>query len=169
VWTTVVEYHNTAYGRYFLTASAPDIDALDSSRIAGWTRTGQTLQAFDRGQGSVVPVCRYSYPTGDIGSHFFSASAEECAAVGVQVPGALLETASAFYVAMPDQVTGACPRNVTVGIVTYETSVPIYRVWDAVRGSEHRYTRDRALRDQWVAEGWKPEGYGPDAVAMCGI
>lgn len=168
VWVNVVEYHNATYGRYFLTASAPDIDALDSGRIAGWKRTGESLLTFDRGPGVVVSVCRYYYPTGDIGSHFFSASAEECASVGAQVQGAQLETAAAFYVALPDKVTGACPGNVTVGIVTYVKTEPIYRVWDAVGGFEHRYTHVRALRDQWVAEGWKAEGYGPDAVAMCG-
>jgi hypothetical protein len=169
VWLRVVEYHNATYGRYFLTASAPDIDALDSGRIAGWKRTGESLGAFVRGQDSVVPVCRYYYPTGDIGSHFFSASAEECAAVGAQVFEAQLETAGAFYVALPDKATGACPGNVRVGIVTYVTTDPIYRVWDAAGGSEHRYTHNRALRDQWVVEGWKAEGYGTDAVAMCGI
>jgi hypothetical protein len=168
VWVNVVEYHNATYGRNFLTASAPDIDALDSGRIAGWERTGQSFTAFDRGQGVAVPVCRYYYPTADIGSHFFSASGDECAAVAAQLAGAQLETAAAFYAVLPDTVTGACPHNVTVGIVTYVTTDPVYRVWDPIGGAEHRYTTDRALRDQWVAEGWKAEGYGRDAVAMCG-
>jgi hypothetical protein len=169
-WVSVVEYHNATYGRYFVTASAPDIDALDSGRIAGWKRTGQSLSAFDGGRGSaLVPVCRYYYPTGDIGSHFFSASEEECTAVAAQVAGAVLETAAAFYIVLPDRVTGACPDRFTIGIGTYGSVEPIYRVWDATGGFEHRYTSDRALRDRWVAEGWTAEGYGPDAVVMCGI
>ena len=41
----IYEYYNAALDRYFMTGMQPDIDALDSGRIPGWTRTGQVLIA----------------------------------------------------------------------------------------------------------------------------
>src|SRR3954466_3000275 len=43
---TVVEYYNAALDHYFISPLQPDIDALDSGRLAGWARTGQSFQAF---------------------------------------------------------------------------------------------------------------------------
>ena len=41
-----VEYYNAALDHYFTSALAPDIDALDSGRIGGWTRTGLSFNVF---------------------------------------------------------------------------------------------------------------------------
>ena len=42
---TVVEYRHAALDRYFLTANAVEIDALDAGSLAGSTRTGVTFRA----------------------------------------------------------------------------------------------------------------------------
>ena len=59
---TVVEFFNPALDHFFISALQPDIEALDSGRIAGWVRTGKTFHAYD-GAGTVPPgaspVCRF--------------------------------------------------------------------------------------------------------------
>src|SRR5438046_625373 len=46
---TAVEFYNAALDHYFVSALEPDIDALDSGRIAGWYRTGQTFRVYASG------------------------------------------------------------------------------------------------------------------------
>jgi hypothetical protein len=60
-------------------------------------------------------------------------------------------------VALPDPGTGTCAPG----------QIAVYRVWNARRDSNHRYTTQVAIRDAMVARGGIAEGYGPDAVAMC--
>jgi len=139
-----------------------EIDALDSGRVAGWTRTGKSFAVFPSlaaGNGTANPVCRILIPP-PTNSHFFSASPSECAAALASFPGLQKETDNAYYIALP--VTsgpniGACPTG----------TIPVYRVF---RKGNHRYTTDRAIRDQMVAisgPGEGAEGYGPDLVIMC--
>ena len=78
---SVLEYYSASLDHFFYTASAPDIDALDSGRFIGWERTGYTFRVqasttvFGQPLG-VQPVCRFYIPP-DLGdSHFFSASSE---------------------------------------------------------------------------------------------
>ena len=162
---TVIEYYNVALDHYFITSLQPDIDALDSGHFFGWSRTGLTFQAFaDQASGGagVSPVCRfYIPPPGD--SHFFSASPAECAAVLAKIPtdpnyhGFVYETPNAFYIAVPDMATGACPAG----------TIPVYRLWNQRADSNHRYTADPAAKALMLAKGYVAEGYGPDAVIMC--
>ena len=98
------------------------------------------------------PVCRYYFPS--TGAHFFSASPAECAAVNV--PGAILETASAFYVDLPD-ASGACPVNTR----------PVYRLFDGKADLGHRYTNSATIRDQMIAQGYILEGSGASGANMC--
>ena len=42
----VIEYYNAALDHYFISASQPDLDALDSGRISGWKRTGHSFPAW---------------------------------------------------------------------------------------------------------------------------
>lgn len=162
------EYLGLTYGRYFLTASAPDVDVLDSGRIAGWTRTGQSLFAFDRGQGTVIPVGRYYYPTGDIGSHFFSASPDECSEVAQKHPEFVLETSAAFHIVLPDAVPGECPPDIAVPASAI-VFIPIYRLWNNRPDTNHRYTMWPSERADMISKGWVSEGYGPMGVAMCAL
>ena len=155
-----VEFYNAALDHYFVSALAPDIDALESGRLAGWTATAKSFRVFatqaDGGAG-VNPVCRYYIPPPFGDSHFFSASPAECTATGAKFPQFSFESPSVFYVALPDTTTGACPAGTT----------PVYRVWNQRADSNHRYTSDRALRDQMLTMGYVAEGYGPDQVIMC--
>jgi hypothetical protein len=79
VETRAVEYYSAAIDHYFVTASAADIDALDSGRSPGWERTHNTFGVV----GSPLayppmtqPVCRFYIPLGNL--HFLSASRDEC-------------------------------------------------------------------------------------------
>jgi len=81
---TSIEFYNAALDHYFISDLAPDIDALDSGRIAGWTRTGESFRVFATqatGGAGVNPVCRFYIPPAHGNSHFFSASPAECAAI----------------------------------------------------------------------------------------
>jgi hypothetical protein len=162
---TVIEYYHPALDHYFITSLQADIDALDSGHFFGWSRTGLTFQAFaDPASGGpgTNPVCRFYIPP-PADSHFFSASPAECAAVLAKIAtdpnyrSFELETSSAFYIALPDTATGACPAG----------TMPVYRLWNQRADSNHRYTADPATKAQMLAKGYFAEGYGPDAVIMC--
>jgi hypothetical protein len=162
----VIEYYNPSLDHYFMSASQPDLDALDSDRIPGWQRTGYSFDAritryldefASPPLSQLVDVCRIYIPPADGSSHFFTASAAECAAALARYPEFLLETTTAFLATLPDPETGACPQN----------SYPVYRVWNGRADSNHRYTAAIDIRDQMKAGGYIAEGYGPDAVAMC--
>jgi BNR repeat-like domain/Repeat of unknown function (DUF5648) len=163
---TVVDFYNAALDHYFISPLAPDIEALDSGRLPGWARTGRTFAAWPSNLGippSASPVCRFYIPPQKGDSHFFSASPAECADVAQRIltdpnyAGFIQETATAFYIGLPDVATGACPAGM----------VPVYRLWNQRVDSNHLYTIVRAVRDQAVAAGYAAEGYGPDPVAMC--
>ncbi|MEO8536097.1 MAG: sialidase family protein [Betaproteobacteria bacterium] len=164
---TVVEYYNPTLDHYFITLIAAEIDALDSGRIAGWGRTGLVFDAYataaDAGAAPVSPVCRFYIPPAHGDSHFLSASPAECADVRARIgtdpnfSGYIEETPAAFYIALPDTKTGACPGG----------TAPVFRLWNQRADSNHRYTADAATRDAMIARGYVPEGYGPLGVAMC--
>ena len=78
---TVIEFYNMALDHYFISPLAPDIDALDSGRLAGWVRTGFTFKANPAAAAGVNPVCRFYIPPQKGDSHFFTASPAECADV----------------------------------------------------------------------------------------
>ena len=116
---------------------------------------------YDSPTAGASPVCRYYRTPGFGDSHFYSASASECAAVSAnpqQYPGWTLETSSAFYIALPDTTSGACAAG----------TVPVWRFFNQTT-TNHRYTTDHTVRDDMRAAPatWLPEGYGPDSVIMC--
>ena len=163
---SVVEYYNSSLDHYFISALEPDIDALDSGRIAGWSRTGRTFKVYPSqasGGAGVNPVCRFYIPPQHGNSHFFSASPDECAAIlqktatDPNYSGYVYESPNVFFVALPDITTGACPIG----------TIPVYRLWNQRADSNHRYTADPAIKALMIAKGYVAEGYGPDAVIMC--
>ena len=162
---TVVEFYNASLDHYFISSLAADIDALDSGRIPGWMRTGYTFVASDTPGPGLNAVCRYLIPPQHGDSHFFSASPDECAAVAQKVAtdpnysGYILETSAAFYIALPDIVSGTCPAG----------TVAVFRLWNRRVDSNHRYTADANVRARMLAAGYLPEGYGPQGVAMCAV
>jgi hypothetical protein len=154
-----VEYYNPELDHYFVSSMEDEIEALDSGDLAGWYRTGSSLDVYARGAEDGNPVCRFYLPPDYGDSHFYSATPTECAQVAQKFPRFAFETTEVFRVDTPDLQTGQCPQN----------TVPIYRLWNNRADSNHRYTSDRATRDAMVAQGYIPEGYGPDPVIMCGV
>jgi serine protease len=153
----VIEYYWAAKDHYFITANRAEIAALDASPPGGWTRTGQSFGAYAQATGVSSRVCRFYIPPPFGDSHYFSASADECAAVQVKFPALLEETTQAFYSDLPDLVTGACPAG----------TMPVYRLYNNRADVNHRYTTSLAIRSQMLARGYISEGYGLTGVAMC--
>jgi len=182
----VIEYYNAALDHYFITASAPDIDAIESGRMAGWTRTGQTFEvaggpdiyygpdsrAIDQHPRILdEPVCRFYIPPAEGDSHFYSASTDECAIVKARFPEFMLESSAVFYAVLPDQATGACP-NSPAGTVPANVPIlvpwrPVFRLWNQRADANHRFTIDPLIREQMIQKGYISEGYGPLGVAFC--
>jgi len=160
---TNVEFFNQGLNHYFMSSLAPDIDALDSGRISGWTRTGLSFFVYPSqaaGGAGVNPVCRIIIPPPHGDSHFFSASPQECADTLTKFPFMSQETPAAFFIALPVETgatAGTCPAG----------TIAVYRAFDNRADANHRYTTDRSIRDQMVAMGYIAEGYGDDAVIMC--
>jgi len=165
-WNPVVEYYNEKLDHYFMTASQPDIDGLDTGRIFGWKRTGESFPAWiashrpylwEQSPPGLGPVCRLYLPQGDRSSHFFSASAAECSDALAKHPEYIEETDTAFFASLPDLQTGECGYD----------QIPVYRLWNARADSNHRYVTLPAIRDAMKDRGYVAEGYGPQAVAIC--
>jgi hypothetical protein len=157
-----IEYFDAFLGHYFITTLASEQAALDAGAIAGWKRTGAWFTAYAPGQGAADgarAVCRYyGRPEAGLDTHFYSASASECAAVAQRFPDAwILESAELFDVALPDQASGECVPG----------HLPVYRLWNGGVSSNHRYTTDASTRRSMIAAGWIAEGYGGSGIAMC--
>lgn len=155
---TSVEFFNQTLDHYFISALAPDIDALDSGRLPGWVRTGLSFRVFPSqaaGGAAVTPVCRIIIPPPHGDSHFFGRSAQECSQTLAKFTFMSQETAAAFFVTLP--VVGVCPAG----------TIPVYRVFSNRLDANHRYTTDRAVRTQMAGLGWIIEGDGEDFVVMC--
>ena len=169
--TLATEYYNAALGEYLVTVSADEIAALDGGSAPGWARSKTAaFYTIDAPAAAMVtggglqfasPVCRFFIPPA---SHFLSALPNECATLGENSGGIVLETEAAFYAWLPGE-DGACPRLHTL-VGGFEFA-PVYRLWDSHSGVAHRLTTSKTERDAMVAEGWTSEGYGEDGVAMC--
>jgi len=163
---TAIEFYHAAFDHYFITALRDEIAALDAGTLTGWSRTGRGF-AVNPGtffpELAPAPVCRFYIPPQHGDSHFFSASATECAAVRGKIgvdpnySGYIEETPNAFTIFRASPTDGACQGG----------GVPIYRLWNQRADSNHRYTADPAVKAAMLAEGYLAEGYGPDATIMC--
>ena len=159
-----VEYYNAALDHYFVTASPDEIAKLDAGCFVGWQRTQLRFKVFDPATpvSGAVPVCRfYGRPAAGLDSHFYSASAAECAEVRQRFPGAWIEeTDNAFGVVAArsaDRAVSRRPASRSIGSGT-NGSIPT--------------TASRRIRPcsrQMIARGYAAEGYGPGPmpVAMC--
>jgi len=155
----VIEFYNATLDHYFISSLSADIQALDSGKFAGWTRTGLSFKAYDAAAPGTNPVCRFYIPPPQGDSHFYSASPAECADVRTKFPTFDYESAAVMYVGLPDTTTGACASGF----------VPVFRLWNQRADSNHRYTTDPGVRAAMIAKGYLPEGYGADGVAMCAV
>lgn len=162
-----IEYYHAGFDHYFITASPAEMEALDTGRLVGWSRTGRgfavAFQGSPPGPYPLQPVCRFYIPPQHGDSHFFSASPAECNGILGKIgtdpnySGYVYESANVFMVTLPDPVTGACPGS----------TVPVNRIWNQRGDSNHRYTTDPGIKSWMLAKGYVAEGYGPDAVSMC--
>jgi hypothetical protein len=159
--SVAVEFYNRALDHYFITISPAEINDLDTGVHPGWERTGLRFLAYDGPTAGASPVCRFYRTPGQGDSHFYSASVAECNTVidnPQTYPGWTYESATVFYIALPDPFTGACAAGMQ----------PIWRFYNQ-RTINHRYTADQLARDDMRADPstWRPEGYGADDVTMC--
>lgn len=160
---TAVEFYHAAFDHYFITQDPEEIAALDEGRTNGWTRTGRGFAVFPAATTGANPVCRFYIPPEHGDSHFFSASLAECADILGRIgtdpnySGYYYESPNAFYAALPDPVTGACPANMT----------PVFRLWNQRADSNHRYTADPGIKAAMQAKGYVAEGYGANAASLC--
>jgi hypothetical protein len=158
-----VEFYHAGFDHYFVTASADEINKLDTGVFQGWQRTGLSFKVADPSTvaPTMSPVCRfYGLPSAGLDSHFYSASPAECDEVRQRFAGAwLFESDNVFKVGLPDATTGQCPSG----------TVPIYRAWNKRVDSNHRYTTDASVQQSMIGKGYVAEGYGSPAnpVAMC--
>ncbi|HTR59168.1 MAG TPA: serine protease [Casimicrobiaceae bacterium] len=175
----VVEFYHSGLDDYFMTASAIEIHDLDTGVHPGWVRTGLRFLVYTDpalAPPGATPVCRF-YVLPQFGnSHFYSADPNECAQVQARFSGQWFdETATAFYIALPNKSTGACPAGTHA----------VYRFLKSANQLHHRYTAEADLRNclyyglspsvtepencSTVAGEWIEEGYGtaPNATVMC--
>lgn len=164
--STMTFYYNERLDRYFMTASAADIDFVTDA-ANGWTQTYEDAAVFTTERPRefasgppAVPVCRFYVPPPFGDDHFYSASADECDAIERHYPMYVLEDRAAFYAWLPDAATGACPHKLGIELPV------LYRTWNP-KSNAHVFTVSEAMRDLLVGRGFIAEGYGPSAVAMC--
>jgi len=153
----VVEFYNSPLDTYFITANAPEQNAIDGGSAGpGWSRTGGSFPA-----GGNTPVCRfYGSIVPGPNSHFYTADAAECQSLK-DLQAATPSTQKRWNFESLDfnttpAVGGACPANL----------VPVYRAYNKgnVRGidSNHRITTSTTAIAEVVQRGWSSEG-----VVMC--
>jgi hypothetical protein len=158
-----VEFYNANLRHYFLSTDPVEIDNLDSGRTAGWVRTGLRFLVYDHQAPGTNAVCRFYRAPSFGDSHFYSASPQECAQTAAAHPvDWVYESASVFYVKLPDATSGACAAG----------TMPVYRFFNS-QTTNHRYTVERFIRDDMVAAPgvWTAEGYGPGPYlpVMCAV
>ena len=57
--SAAVEYYHSGYGHYFVTASPQEVEALDTGRVSGWIRTGESFDVLELDAVGSANVCRY--------------------------------------------------------------------------------------------------------------
>ncbi len=165
-FVVVTEFYNSALKQYFRTANLTEAAGIDAGAAGlGWTRTGDNFATWQQSGAATatVDVCRfYGSLSPGPNSHFFTASANECAGLrGLQATTPATQKrwnyeGIAFAAQLPS-AAGICAAG----------SAPIYRAYNKgnERGidSNHRFSSKKAEYDKMVAQGWAGEG-----VVMCG-
>ncbi len=140
----VVEFYNATLRHYFVTAFPEEAAALDAGKpVAGWVRTGVAWNAWKAAgeSAAAVPVCRF-FGTPGVGpnSHFYTASADECAKVKLN-PDWTYE-AIAFHVEVPQGANCAAGTE------------PVYRSFYPganVSQSNHRFLPDLTMHQNMAS------------------
>src|SRR6185437_5369870 len=164
--TQAVEFYNQVTGHYFVTASASEALGIDAGAAGpGWLRTGRAFQAWSSAAtapADASPVCRFYSSAAN--SHFYTASASECAGLQAQAAQEKAATGTvrgwdyegkAFYIETPSP-GGACPAGTTAITRIYNNG------FANGEGSNHRFVDDGALEQLMADRQWIPE-----AVVFC--
>ncbi len=149
--TEAVEYYNVGINHYFITAMASEVAIIESGGAGpGWVRTGRSFQAWlkrEEAPADAQAVCRFYSPIAN--SHFYTASAGECAGLRSENTGWQYEGVG-FYVQTPQE--GRCAAG----------NVAIQRLYNSglarAEGSNHRFVDDPALAQLMTDSGWMLEG-----------
>ena len=145
------EYYHGGYDHYFVTASPPEIVALDAGTFAGWTRTGETFGVLALNEAASANVCRFwsGQTFTPKSSHFYTPFDWECA---ITRRDATWTFEGEAFAIKPTDSFGACTA----------ATMPLYRLFNDGRGGapNHRYTTSLATRAEMIAQGWTPEGSG---------
>ena len=152
---TALEFYNTFLGHYFMAAGQDEIDGILSGAAGpGWQLTGQSFKVWpsmpsDTSFSAVAPVCRfYGVPAGGPNSHFFTASASECALV--KKNGGWFYEGIGFYI-LPVDSSGQCPAG-------YLQVLRAYNKGAAKNDSNHRFTTSDSTWRDMGQRGWALEG-----------
>lgn len=164
---SVVEFYNRQTQHYFMTSTPSEAQGIDAGAAGpAWERTGRRFYAWTAApaQPATVPVCRFYHRGAN--SHFFTAQAQECAALrdieaqqraqatplqpfmGWGFEGVAFETLLA-------DAQGQCPSG----------TEPVYRAYnqrEAANDPNHRFSLWQDDMAVLVAQGWRAEG-----VAWC--
>jgi len=153
---SAVEFYHAEFDHFFLATYPNEMASLDRGATKGWERGWVEFKVNDGPGPGLVPACRFfSASFAPKSSHFFTAFADECAAVKAN-PTWTFE-ADAFYVQLPDSL-GRC----AVG------TMPIYRSYNGGTGGApaHRFTPYPQDSCAWWSWSCVREGPGP-GVAFC--
>jgi Abnormal spindle-like microcephaly-assoc'd, ASPM-SPD-2-Hydin/Repeat of unknown function (DUF5648) len=147
----VIEFHNGRDGQYFLTADPNEAALLDAGALgADWSRTGASFAAFanDTTDARALPVCRF-FGTPGVGpnSHFYTAYANECAAV--RKDAHWIEEGVTFHAMLPQD--GRCADG-------DDTVLRLWNPGTSVTETRHRYVVDASIAASMQAAGWVLEG-----------
>ena len=157
----VIEYYRADKDHYFMSADAAEIAFVDAALGNTFQRTGELFYAWIDpllAPLGAVPVCRfYGSAAALIDSHYYTASASECAFIETHYPGIwTLELGAAFYVLLPD-ATGSCAAG----------TLPVFRFFNNRQDANQRHTIDLSVRRAMLNRAWVPQGIGPNNVIFC--
>jgi len=148
------EFHNDILDHYFVAAGQDEINIILAGGAGpGWHLTGESFKVWPSMPSDTVsqaaPVCRfYGGLAGGPNSHFFTASAEECALVKAR--GGWFYEGIGFYI-RPVDSTGICPFGLLSVNRAYNNGFPR-------NDSNHRFTTSNSSIRSLVEQGWTVEG-----------
>jgi hypothetical protein len=145
-FATAVEYYQVDDERYFTTADATEVAALDAGLFPGWHRTGSRYRVRAEAGADAMPICRIYVPAapGRRGFHFYSRSPAACAAELGKRGG--YDEGVVFYAPAPD-ASGQCADG----------TAPVWKLEEA-GGPAFAYTPNAKRRDTLAANGYAITG-----------
>jgi hypothetical protein len=156
-----IEYYHAAFGDYFITAAPDEIAAVDTFLPRDWARTGKSFMVWSEASAGLSPVCRFfsGQTFAPKSTHFYTAFAEECAALKA---GSVWEfEGNVFALQLPQGAPGqrTCPLG----------TASLYRLYNNGQGGvpNHRYTNDLSVVSEMLAQGWVLEGEGQTLLFAC--